>query len=111
MLCDCLFARLSLSDVYSVAKFYNVHLLKKSVLRGIANVVCTGQNAYPPVTLRNYISMLFCKNIYIILGVQLKMTYRGTKYQFFGFCRYIMKGVNWCGAKCRPRGDVVIQIK
>ena len=33
----------------------------KNLFIEVANVVCTGQNAYPPVTLKNHISMFFCK--------------------------------------------------
>ena len=40
----------------------------------VANVACTGQNAYAPVTHTNHVSMLFCKiicdgTIYETLGL------------------------------------------
>ena len=61
MLCHCLFARLSLSDVHSVSKLHNVHLLNLFI--DVAKVVCTGQNDYAPVTRKNHVSTFFCKNI------------------------------------------------
>ena len=69
----------------------------KNLFIDVANVVCTGQNAYAPVTLK---IMYRCSSakIYVTLGVQLKMKYHAIKSNFgtlkLDESRFIMKSLN-----------------
>ena len=74
----------SLSDIYAVAKFHNVYLLKNLFIAE-ANVACTGLNSYAPATLKTIYRCCFAKQKrQVTLGVQLKMTRHGTRYQISG---------------------------
>ena len=61
MPCDCLFAqKVSLTDVYSVT---SQCAFAKSLFIEVAFVVCSGQNAYSPVTLEIVNQCSFVNNI------------------------------------------------